>query len=174
MSEGILLDDVARDVRLSSGARLLRLQAAKPQILAALEGETDAIAVQATLACLLYQTIHHANFCGFYRLQGDTLTIGPYQGSMGCLRIDVGRGVCGKAVTSGKVQRVPDVHAFPGHISCDARSRSEIVLPVRDAYGKIHAVLDIDSPFLDAFSEEEALQLAELLHEASKSVAWSP
>jgi L-methionine (R)-S-oxide reductase len=148
------------------------LQAAKPQILAALDGETDAIAVQATLACLLYQTIHHANFCGFYRLQGDTLTIGPYQGSMGCLRIHIGRGVCGKAVTSGEVQRIADVHAFPGHISCDARSRSELVLPVRDARGKIHAVLDIDSPFLDAFSEGEALLLAEILSEASKSVVW--
>jgi L-methionine (R)-S-oxide reductase len=173
MSEGILLDDIARDVLLSGPERVARIEAAKPQILAALEGERDAIAVQATLACLLFQTIHHANFCGFYRLQGDTLTIGPYQGSMGCLRIHIDRGVCGKAVTSGQVQRIPDVHAFPGHISCDARSRSELVVPVRDAAGKIHAVLDLDSPFLNAFSESEAALLAEILSESTKSVRWS-
>ena len=112
--------------------------------------------LEATLACLLWEVLSHANFCGFYRRVGPrTLAVGPYQGSMGCLRIDFDRGVCGACARTREVQRIDDVHAFPGHIACDPRSRSELVVPVV-AGGELRAVLDVDSPHLAAFSAAEA------------------
>ena len=98
MSEGILLPEVARGTLLPEAERVARLDEATPQILAALAGETDDIARMATLACLLWETLPHANWCGFYRKTGEgMLTVGPYQGTMGCLRITFDRGVCGAA-----------------------------------------------------------------------------
>jgi GAF domain-containing protein len=168
MSEGIdlpLLDSprATPETLLSTTKRHARLLQATPQILAACEGETDAVALQATLSCLLFQTLAQANFCGFYRRVGEhTLAVGPYQGSMGCLRIDFARGVCGKCARTKEVQLIPDVHAVPDHIACDGRSRSELVVPVLRA-GQLFAVFDVDSPYPDAFSEEEARAVESLI-----------
>ena len=163
MSEGILLPKVPRGTLLPVAEREARLQAALPQIGAALAGETDEVAVQATLACLLWETLVQANWCGFYRRIGPALlAVGPYQGGMGCLRIPFDRGVCGACARTGQAQRVPDVHAFPGHIACDDATRSELVLPVRRG-GDLAAVLDLDCPHLDGFSEAEARLLQALL-----------
>jgi GAF domain-containing protein len=145
--------------------RLARLDAALPQIRAALEGETDAVAIEATLACLLWETLVQTNWCGFYRRVDErTLAVGPYQGTMGCLRIDLARGVCGACACTGEVQLVPDVALFPGHIACDDRTRSELVVPITSG-GAVRAVLDLDSPHLDAFSRAEADRLVALASE---------
>ncbi|MEA2748330.1 MAG: L-methionine (R)-S-oxide reductase [Myxococcales bacterium] len=163
MSEGILLSSVARGTLLPAAERLARLDAALPQIRAALDGEHDAVAIEATLACLLWETLVQTSWCGFYRRVDErTLAVGPYQGTMGCLRIDFARGVCGACARTGEMQLVPDVSLFPGHIACDDRTRSELVLPVSRA-GTVLAVLDLDSPHLDAFSAEEAERLASLI-----------
>jgi len=163
VSEGIDLPEVARGALLPEGERVARLAAAVPQIRAVLEGETDEVALMATLACLLWEALPHANFCGFYRHTAPgTLTVGPYQGSMGCLRITFDRGVCGAAARTRTTQLVPDVHAFPGHISCDARSRSEVVVPVMRG-GALLGVLDVDSPHLAGFGAAEARLLEGLL-----------
>jgi L-methionine (R)-S-oxide reductase len=163
VSEGILLSSVARGTLLPAAERVARLDAAIPQIRAALDGENDAVAIEATLACLLWETLVQTNWCGFYRrIDERTLAVGPYQGTMGCLRIDFARGVCGACARTGMVQRVPDVSLFPGHIACDDRTRSELVLPVVRA-GAVLAVLDLDSPHLDAFSSDEADRLTTLV-----------
>ena len=108
MSEGIDLPRVARGTLLDEGARLTRLERALPQIRAALDGETDAIAIEATLACLLFETFVQASWVGFYRRTGASLlTVGPYQGPMGCLRIDFARGVCGACARTREVRRSP-------------------------------------------------------------------
>jgi GAF domain-containing protein len=173
MSEGILLPPVARGVLLSDSERLARLEEARPQILATTMGEEDAVAIQATLACLLWEVFAQANWCGFYRRVSETmLAVGPYQGTMGCLRIDLSRGVCGACARQGEVKLVADVHAFPGHIACDDRTRSELAVPVL-ANGRVMAVLDLDSPHVDGFSREEALALVVLVGEAfSSGVSW--
>lgn len=163
MAEGILLPPVARGTLLSPAERIARLDEALPQIRAALAGETDAVAVEATLACLLWETLVQTNWCGFYRRIDDrTLAVGPYHGTMGCLRIDLARGVCGACARTAEVQLVADVSLFPGHIACDDRTRSELVVPVV-ASGRVMAVLDLDSPHLDAFSREEADRLVRLV-----------
>lgn len=163
MSEGILLEAVARGTLLPEAARVARLESARPQILAALEGETDEVAIQATLACLLWETLPQANWCGFYRRVGKRmLAVGPYQGGMGCLRIPFERGVCGACARTGLTQLVPDVHAFPGHIACDGATRSELVIPITVA-GRLLAVLDLDSPHLGGFSAAEARLLEDLM-----------
>ena len=163
MSEGILLEPVTRGTLLPETARVARLQAALPQIHAALEGETDEVALQATLACLLWETLPQVNWCGFYRRVGERmLAVGPYQGGMGCLRIPFERGVCGACARTESTQLVPDVHAFPGHIACDDATRSELVIPVV-AGGRLRAVLDLDCPHPDGFSAREARLLEGLL-----------
>ena len=168
MSEGIDLPTLATpraaaETLLDPEARVSRLAHAVPQILAACEGETDLVSIQATLACLLFQTLAQSNFCGFYRRVGPrTLAVGPYQGSMGCLRIDFDRGVCGKCARTMATQLVPDVHAVEDHIACDGRSRSELVVPVT-VRGQLVAVFDVDSPFPDAFSPKEADLLLALM-----------
>jgi GAF domain-containing protein len=156
MSEGIALAPLARGTLLDASARLARLEEALPQIRSALEGETDAVALQATLACLLWETLVQTNWCGFYRrVEESLLAVGPYQGTMGCLRIDFNRGVCGACARTREVQLVPDVHEFPGHIACDDRTRSELVVPIV-AGGELRAVLDLDSPHVAGFSRSEA------------------
>jgi GAF domain-containing protein len=163
MSEGILLAPVARGTLLARDERVARLEQAIPQIRAALEGERDAVAIEATLACLLWETLVQTNWCGFYRRVDErTLAVGPYQGTMGCLRIDFERGVCGACARTREVQLVPDVSLFPGHIACDDRTRSELVVPVV-AGGELRAVLDLDSPHLDAFDRREAELLVALV-----------
>lgn len=129
---------------------------------ALLSGESDMIANMANLSALIYHNLPDLNWAGFYILRGDELVLGPFQGQVACVRIPVGKGVCGTAVATGNIQRVEDVHAFPGHIACDAASESEIVLPIRQQ-GEIIAVLDIDSPLPARFNSEDQEGLAKLV-----------
>jgi GAF domain-containing protein len=122
---------------------------------ALVEGEPDGVANMANVAALIWQFLPNLNWAGFYRNVADELVLGPFVGKPACIRIPLGRGVCGTAAASGETQVVPDVHAFPGHIACDADSRSELVVPVlRD--GKVVAVIDLDSPVADRFDAEDA------------------
>jgi L-methionine (R)-S-oxide reductase len=171
MTESLDLPSLPRETLLPPAERLARLDRSLPQITAILAGETDAVALQATMARLLWETCIQTNWCGFYRRVDErTLAVGPYQGTLGCLRIDIERGVCGAALRTGVTQLVPDVHAFPGHIACDSRSRSELVVPVF-ASGRVRAVLDLDSPHADGFSKEEAERLERLLAATFESTA---
>ena len=118
--------------------------------------EPDAIANMANVAALLWQFLPDLNWAGFYRtVGGDELVLGPFQGKAACIRIPFGRGVCGAAAASGETQLVEDVHAFPGHIACDADSRSELVVPVLRE-GRVVAVIDLDSPRAARFDAEDA------------------
>ena len=111
-----------------------------------LAGIDDPVAVMATVACLIFHSVAGASFTGFYRVVAPgRLRIGPYQGPLGCLEIPFDRGVCGAAARTGRSQVVADVHAFPGHIACDAGARSEIVVPYLDERGEVAGVLDLDS-----------------------------
>ncbi|MGX8698909.1 MAG: GAF domain-containing protein [bacterium] len=123
---------------------------------ALLEDEEDSIAAMANLSALLWEEVEGLNWVGFYRAKGENLVLGPFQGKVACARIGFGKGVCGTAWAEGRTQLVPDVHAFPGHIACDSASRSELVVPVREAAGEIFAVLDADSPLPARFTGEEA------------------
>ena len=136
---------------------------------AVLEGIDDEIAEMATVACLVHQAFGHL-WTGFYRVvePGRLLRVGPYQGTLGCLEIAVGRGVCGTAAAERRTVVVPDVEAFPGHIACDGRSRSEIVVPVMGRSGELIAVLDVDSERLEAFDEEDARGLEEIVERFRK------
>jgi L-methionine (R)-S-oxide reductase len=116
-----------------------------------LAGEQDLIANSANFAALVYATLPELNWAGCYFLRGDELVLGPFQGRPACVRIAVGRGVCGTAVQRGASVLVPDVHAFPGHIACDAASRSELVVPLFHA-GRVVGVFDLDSPRPGRFS----------------------
>ena len=123
-------------------------------------GEPDRVANLANAAAVLFTELADVNWAGFYLLRGDTLVLGPFQGRPACVRIPLGRGVCGTAAAERRTLVVPDVHEFPGHIACDARSRSEIVLPMTRADGTLEGVLDLDSPVPDRFgpAEREALE----------------
>ncbi len=128
------------------------------------EGETDAIALMATLACEIHHADDRFDWTGFYRVVApELLKIGPYQGGHGCLVIPFARGVCGAAARTGQVQLVPDVDAFPGHIACASSTRSELVLPVFNGARRIIAVLDIDSDQPDAFTQTDADALSAIL-----------
>lgn len=131
-------------------------------------GETDAVANMANAAALIWETLPDVNWVGFYRNIGGELVVGPFQGRPACIRIKFGEGVCGAAAQTRQVQRVEDVHAFPGHIACDSASNSEIVVPlIRD--GELIGVLDIDSPKTGRFTEEDevgCLRLGEILSKA--------
>ncbi|MCG7494937.1 GAF domain-containing protein [Thalassobius sp. Cn5-15] len=128
------------------------------------EGETDEVAIMATLACEVHHSDDRFNWTGFYRVtEPELLKIGPYQGGHGCLVIPFARGVCGAAARTGEVQLVPDVEAFPGHIACASSTRSELVLPVWNGAGQLIGVFDLDSDLRDAFTQEDADQLALIL-----------
>ena len=128
------------------------------------EGETDAVALMATVVCELHHADDRFDWTGFYRVTGpELLKIGPYQGGHGCLVIPFSRGVCGAAARNGQVQLVDDVEAFPGHIACASSTRSELVLPVWNGQGALLGVLDIDSDQPAAFTETDARCLADLL-----------
>ena len=136
------------------------------RIAALTEGETDAVALMATLACEIHHADARFDWTGFYRVVApELLKIGPYQGGHGCLTIPFARGVCGAAARTGEVQIVDDVEAFPGHIACSSSTRSEIVLPVRDGAGRLIAVLDIDSDQAAAFGPADAEGLDAILAE---------
>lgn len=111
-------------------------------------------------SALLNEYLDNINWVGFYLMRDGELRLGPFQGKTACVRIKVGRGVCGTAVSEDKTQLVPDVHQFPGHIACDCASNSEIVVPIR-VNGEVVGVLDIDSPLFDRFSEEDMINLEE-------------
>lgn len=125
-------------------------------------GEPDAIANMANVSALIWQFLPDLNWAGFYRMVGDGLVLGPFQGKAACIRIPLGKGVCGAAAASGETQLVEDVHAFPGHIACDAASASEIVVPVI-ADGRIMAVLDLDSPVAARFDDADKAGLEALI-----------
>ncbi len=136
------------------------------RIRALTESETGEVALMATLACEFHHSDDRFDWTGFYRVVGlELLKIGPYQGGHGCLVIPFSRGVCGAAARTGQAQIVPDVDAFPGHIACAGSTRSELVLPVFASGGRLIGVLDIDSDRPDAFDDEDATRLAEILHD---------
>ncbi|MDX1677510.1 GAF domain-containing protein [Arsukibacterium sp.] len=137
------------------------------QAQALIADESDVIANLANLSALLFNSLPDLNWAGFYIMRAGELVLGPFQGQVACVRIPVGKGVCGTAVATGDVQLVEDVHQFDGHIACDAASNSEIVIPVR-FNGDIVAVLDIDSPKLarfDNIDKQYLIKLVELLEQ---------
>lgn len=123
------------------------------------------------LSALLMTSLPDLNWAGFYLMRDGRLTVGPFQGKPACIHIPVGKGVCGTAVREDRVQVVPDVHEFPGHIACDSASASEIVIPIH-AGNRIAAVLDIDSPVKDRFSAEDAAGLADLVRLIEQKISW--
>jgi GAF domain-containing protein len=132
-----------------------------PQIVSLIEGETDETAVMANVAAALHDAFPDRFFwVGFYRVRGQELLLGPFQGPVACIHIGYGKGVCGTAWKEGKTLVVDDVEKFPGHIACSSLSRSEIVVPLKDSEGRVFAVLDIDSRNLSAFtsSDKEGLE----------------
>ena len=135
------------------------------QLSALVEGIPYETANLANASALLWQELENINWAGFYKMTDGALVLGPFQGKPACIRIPVGRGVCGTAVAEDRVQLVYDVHDFPGHIACDSASNSEIVLPIH-VKGEIWGVLDIDSPFVGRFTEndrEGLLKVVEIL-----------
>lgn len=156
------MTEITLDVRDLSKAHAY--EQLESHILSVLSGVDDEIAAMATMSCLLHHGFGHL-WTGFYRVvePGELLRVGPYQGTLGCLEIAVGRGVCGTAAAAGRTVVVEDVELFPGHIACDSRSRSEIVVPVRGPDGALIAVLDIDSEHVGAFDEEDRAALERLM-----------
>ncbi|WP_174300693.1 GAF domain-containing protein [Caulobacter sp. S45] len=147
---------------LPAAAKCSLYRQALEQIASVLDGEPDRTARMATVAAMLTETLRQAFWVGFYVVdprRSEELVVGPYQGTLGCLRIPFSRGVCGAAARTGATQIVPDVHAFPGHIACDSRSNSEIVVPVLDETGALIAVLDLDSTSYSAFDGVDAAGL---------------
>lgn len=124
------------------------------QISSLISDESDIIANMANISALLFDALTLVNWVGFYRVQGTELVLGPFQGKVACIRIPLGKGVCGTAAKLNETQRIADVHEFTGHIACDAASNSEIVVPVVHN-GAVIAVLDIDSVIFDRFDEED-------------------
>ncbi|WP_374572137.1 GAF domain-containing protein [Phenylobacterium sp.] len=150
-------------------AKAERYAAVAEEIAAVLDGEPNRVARMATVASMLANSFEHYFWTGFYVVdpqKPDELVVGPYQGSLGCLRIAFGRGVCGTAAQTGRTQLVADVHAFPGHIACDSRSASEIVVPVKDAEGALIAVLDVDSERPAAFDAVDQAWLERIVGSA--------
>jgi GAF domain-containing protein len=157
------------DETLLPDAKAARYAALAEEIAAVLEGEANLTARFVTVAAMLAQAFEHFFWVGFYLVdpdKPDELVVGPYQGTLGCLRIAFGRGVCGAAAAGGRTLIVPDVGAFPGHIACDARSKSEIVVPVTDRDGALLGVLDVDAESLAAFDDVDAEGLARILGES--------
>ena len=154
-----------------------RYGALAEEIAAVLEGERDFTARCATVAAMLAEAFGHFLWTGFYLVDAENpgeLVVGPYQGRLGCLRIAFGRGVCGTAAAERRTLIVPDVEAFPGHIACDSRSRSEIVVPVLDVNGRLIGVLDVDSGLTAAFDEVDAVGLERIARETFATGAFPP
>lgn len=152
---------MAEDLHVSSGGKAERYRVLLPQVRSLLAGETDRVANLANVAAALKTTFGFF-WVGFYRVQGDELVLGPFQGPVACTRIARGRGVCGTAWQEDRTLVVPDVDAFPGHIACSSLSRSEIVVPLHDREGRVWGVLDIDSDRPAAFDCTDAAWLEEL------------
>ncbi len=124
--------------------------------------EPDPVANMANVAALIWEYLPDLNWAGFYRMIDGELVLGPFQGKVACIRIPLGKGVCGAAAQTGETQLVADVHAFPGHIACDAASQSEIVIPIKRS-GQVVAVLDLDSPRLGRFDLDDTKGLEEII-----------
>ena len=133
------------------------------QLDAILAGINDRTAIMATINCVLKTNFPYYFWVGFYMNRGEKLLVGPYQGTMGCLEIEFGRGVCGTAASERQTQVVPDVHMFPGHIACDAASQSEIVVPVYDKDRNLIAVFDVDSTEKESFDEVDQRWLEQFM-----------
>ncbi len=150
-------------------AKKERYKETAKEIAAVIDGEPNVIARMATVSNILHHAFDHYFWTGFYLVdpeKPEELVIGPYQGTMGCLRIPFGKGVCGAAAAQLKTQRIEDVHAFPGHIACDARSQSEIVVPVVDRKGALIAVLDVDSDQKAMFDEIDQQALEAIIEQS--------
>ena len=144
-------------------------KALNEQLGALTEGIPYQVANLANASALLWEHLDVVNWAGFYMMEDGALVLGPFQGKTACIRIPVGKGVCGTAVKENATQRVADVHAFPGHIACDCASRSEIVVPIRKN-GEVIGVLDIDSPVEDRFTEEDQAGLEEFVRILERAV----
>ncbi len=141
------------------------------QLQALMDGERDCIPNMANMSALIHQALENVNWTGFYLMKDGMLVLGPFQGNPACIRIPVGRGVCGTAAKTMQTQLVPDVHLFPGHIACDAQSRSEVVVPlVKD--GKLLGVLDIDSPIQNRFDADDQKGLETLAQMLIQGCDW--
>ena len=136
-----------------------------------IEEEPWYVAAMRNLSALIMESMPELNWAGFYLFRDGQLVVGPFQGKPACIHIPVGRGVCGTAVAEDRIQVVPDVHLFPGHIACDCASESEIVIPIHQD-GKIIAVLDIDSPVKNRFSAEDSAMLSELVWLMEQKLCW--
>ena len=154
--------------RILPAEKTQRYAAVAEEIAAVLDGEPNLVARMATVSSMLANSFEHYFWTGFYvvdETKGDELVVGPYQGTLGCMRIAFGRGVCGTAAATGQTQVVEDVHAFPGHIACDGRSASEIVVPVFGSDGRLAAVFDVDSDRPAAFDGLDKEWLERILAE---------
>lgn len=143
----------------------------RSQMEALAEDAKDFIPVMANVSALLFSEMPEVNWAGFYLVREEDLILGPFQGKVACVRIGRGKGVCGTAWDTDSVQLVPDVHAFPGHIACDSASRSEIVVPIHFG-GEVKAVLDIDSPVTDRFTEADKDGLVKLVKSMETVMVW--
>jgi GAF domain-containing protein len=139
-----------------------------------LEGETHWLANLANTSALLFSELDDLNWVGFYLKEDEELVLGPFQGKPACVRIPLGKGVCGTAAAEGKVIVVPDVQAFPGHIACDAASRSEVVIPLMTPEGRLLGVLDVDSPVLNRFTSQDADGLSKVVESLLSACYWPP
>lgn len=153
-------------------SKVERYEQLRARVRALVEHETDWLANLGNAAAELFAWLPNLNWAGFYLMKGGELVLGPFQGRPACVRIKVGRGVCGTAVSSRSTQVVPDVHAFPGHIACDVRSRSEIVVPVVVG-GAVVAVLDLDSAELGNFDDDDRAGLEALMADLAPHVDWA-
>ncbi|NMB02413.1 MAG: GAF domain-containing protein [Firmicutes bacterium] len=142
------------------------------QLTSLLEGEKHWLANLANTSALLFQELVELNWVGFYLLEGTELVLGPFQGKPACVRIPVGKGVCGTAAERREPIVVPDVHEFPGHIACDEASRSELVVPMITCEGELVGVLDLDSPVLNRFIAEDAQGLSKIVQCLLASCEW--
>ncbi len=157
------------DFKIEAGDKAVMYRDLASALAGLVEGEPDPVANMANAAALIWETLPDVNWVGFYRNVGGELVLGPFQGRPACIRIAFGEGVCGAAAASLEVQRVDDVHAFEGHIACDAASVSELVVPIVGADGELIAVLDLDSPTrarFDAADEAGCAKLAAVLVKA--------
>lgn len=162
------MSQVQSDPSLPRAQRYRDLESALESLL---EGESDALANLSNAAALLAQSLDHINWCGFYLLRGEELVLGPFQGKPACVRISVGKGVCGTAAARRATLVVPDVSRFPGHIACDPASRSEIVVPILEN-GALRGVLDVDAPEPARFDEEDRTGLERFVAVLIPRVAW--
>ena len=161
--ENVVEYDHVKDWRIKMGNKKEQYKLMNAQLQALIEDVPHRIANMANAAALLYNTLEDINWAGFYMMEKDRLVLGPFQGKTACIEIGVGKGVCGTAVERDEILLVEDVHLFPGHIACDSASNSEIVLPIH-VNGEVVGVLDIDSPKLARFDEDDREGLKEFVH----------